>query len=182
MNAEISREEEHEDNHLNSELIIPIHGMDDVTTCSLPNNIPDDVKEEIILNARSLIDNNLVRKSFNTSEYEVSRDHTLKVLTLNFNKRGIIGCNSSECLHYTVFKLCSHCLAVAAFTNTLDKLLSESFKKAKPVSYKDTGKHGHPTGSETKQGSNENTNETNENPINGRKLQLNKQYQLYQTK
>ena len=69
--------------------------MDDVTTSSLPNNIPDDVKEEIILNARGLIDNNLVRKAFNTSEYEVSRDRTLKVLTLNFNKRGVIGCKSS---------------------------------------------------------------------------------------
>ena len=51
-----------------------------------------------------------------------------------------------------MFKLCSHWFAVAAFINALDKLLSESFKKVKPVSYKDTGKHGHPTGSETKQG------------------------------
>ena len=51
-----------------------------------------------------------------------------------------------------MFKFCWHCLAVAAFTNTLDKLLSESFKKAKPVSYKDIAKHNHPTGSGTKQG------------------------------
>ena len=51
-----------------------------------------------------------------------------------------------------MFKVCSHCLAVAAFTNTLDKLLSESFKKVTPVSYTDTAKHDHPTGSGTKQG------------------------------
>ena len=57
--------------------------MDDVTASSFPNNIPDDVKEEMILNARRLVDNNLVRKAFNTSEYEVSRDYTSKVLTLN---------------------------------------------------------------------------------------------------
>ena len=133
LNAEISREEEHEDNSINSELIIPIHGMDDVTASSLPNNILDYVKEEIMLNARRLVDNNLVRKAFNTSEYEVSRDRTSKVLVLNFNKRGIIGCKSSECLHYAMSKLCSHCLAVAAFTITLDKLLSDSFKKVAPV-------------------------------------------------
>ena len=51
-----------------------------------------------------------------------------------------------------LFKFCSHCLEVAAFTNTLEKLLSESFKKAKPLSYTDTSKHGHPTGGGTKQG------------------------------
>ena len=152
LNSEILREEEHEDNHLNSELIIAIHGMDHVTVSSLPNNIPDDFKEEMILNARRLVDNNLVRKAFNTSEYEVSKDHTSKVLTLNFNKRGIIGYKSSECLHYTMLKLCSYCLAVAAFKNTLDKLLSDSFKKTKPVSYTDTAKHGHSTGSGTKRG------------------------------
>ena len=152
LNAEIWREEEHEDNRLNSELIIPIHDMGDVTASSLPNNIPDNVKEDIILNARRLVDNKLVRKTLNTSEYEVSRDHISKVLTLSFTKRGIIGCKSSECLHYTMFKVCSHCLAVAAFTNTLDKLLSESFKKVTPVSYTDTAKHDHPTGSGTKQG------------------------------
>ena len=152
LNAQISREEENENNRWNSELIMPIHSMDGVTASWFPNNIPDDVKDKIISNARRLVDNSLARKAFNTSEYEVSRDQTSKVLTLNFNKRGIIGWKSSECLHYTMFQLCSHSVAVAAFTNTLDKLLSESFKKAKPVSYTDTTKHGYPTGSGTKQG------------------------------
>lgn len=41
--------------------------MDNVTTISLPKHITDDVKEEIILNARRLIDNNLARKASNTS-------------------------------------------------------------------------------------------------------------------
>lgn len=40
--------------------------MDNVTTISLPKHITDDVKEEIILNARRLIDNNLARKVSNT--------------------------------------------------------------------------------------------------------------------
>ena len=40
--------------------------MDNVTTISLPKHITDDVKEEIILNARRLIDNNLARKASNT--------------------------------------------------------------------------------------------------------------------
>ena len=62
LNAEIWREEKHEDNRLNSELVIPIHDMGDVTASLLPNNIPDNVKEEIISNARRLVDNNLVRK------------------------------------------------------------------------------------------------------------------------
>ena len=106
MNAEISREDEHEDNRLNSELIIPIRGMDDVTASSLPNNIPDDVKEEIIL------DNNLVRKAFNTSEYEVSRYHASKLRALNFNKRGIIGCKTSEC----TVRSCCFCKYVVQVT------------------------------------------------------------------
>ena len=36
LNAEIWREEKHEDNRLNSELIIPIHDMGDVTASLLP--------------------------------------------------------------------------------------------------------------------------------------------------
>lgn len=40
--------------------------MDNVTTISLPKHITDDVKEEIILNARRLIDNNFARKASNT--------------------------------------------------------------------------------------------------------------------
>ena len=41
--------------------------MDNVTTISLPKHITDDAKEEIILNARRLVDNNLARKASNTS-------------------------------------------------------------------------------------------------------------------
>ena len=152
MNAEILREEEHEHNRINFEFIIPVHGMDDVTASSMPKNVPDDIKEEMTLNERRLVDNKLVEKAFNASEYEVSRDDTSKVLALTFNIRGIIECKSSECLHYTMFKFCLHCLIVSIFTNTLNKLLSKSFKKAKPVSYIYTAKHYHPTGSGIKQG------------------------------
>ena len=90
MNAEILREEEHEHNRINFELIIPVHGMDDVTASSMPKNVPDDIKEEMTLNERRLVDNKLVEKAFNASEYEVSRDDTSKVLALTFNIRGII--------------------------------------------------------------------------------------------
>ena len=78
-----------------------------------------------------------------------------------------------------MFKLCSNCLAVATFTDTLVKLLPESFKMAKPVSYTDTAKHDHPTGGGTKQGY---KLKKESNKINGNKLKLSKQCQLYQTK
>ena len=109
LNAKILRGKEHEDSCLNFDLIIPIHGMDDTTVNLLPNNIPDDIKEEIILNARLRLRNNLIRKGFNTSEYNLPINHALTLLTINFSKRGIILRKSYECLHFTMFKLCLHC-------------------------------------------------------------------------
>ena len=155
--------------------VIPVHCIDDVTASSLPENIPADIKDEMILNARRLIDQNLVRKAFNTDEYEVSRDHTSRALTMTFSKKGIVACKKSECLHYTMFKICSHCLAVAAITNTLNKLLKKDFK---PVSLTETAKYGHPSGSGTKKGYRRKRKSSSTNPAEQaqKKKRKSKQY------
>lgn len=54
--------------------------MDNVTTISLPKHITDDVKEEIILNARRLIDNNLARKASNTSVRATTKKKRQKLI------------------------------------------------------------------------------------------------------
>ena len=54
--------------------------MDNVTTISLPKHITDDVKEEIILNARGLIDNNLARKASNTSVRATTKKKRQKLI------------------------------------------------------------------------------------------------------
>lgn len=54
--------------------------MDNVTTISLPKHITDDVKEEIILNARRLIDNNLARKASNTSVRATTKTKRQKLI------------------------------------------------------------------------------------------------------
>ena len=54
--------------------------MDNVTTISLPKHITDDVKEEIILNARRLIDNNLARKASKTSVRATTKKKRQKLI------------------------------------------------------------------------------------------------------
>ena len=69
--------------------------MDNVTTISLPKHITDDVKEEIILNARRLIDNNLARKASNTSVRATTKK---KAKTYKVTQRQFYYCVKRRCL------------------------------------------------------------------------------------
>ena len=67
----------------------PTYSLDDISTSSLPTTIPEEIRDEIILDARGMVEGNLTRKAFNsTTDYEVPRDHTSRPLTLTVNKKG----------------------------------------------------------------------------------------------
>ena len=106
----------------------------------------------MITNAKRLIEIKNVRKAFNNIDFEVPRDHTSRALTLTVSKKGVVLCKKSECLHFNMFGVCGHSIAVAEFTNNLNASLSNYVEKSKRGKLIEMIRYGHPSGSRTKKG------------------------------
>ena len=70
--------------------------MDDVTSSCLPTCIPEDIRDEMITNAKRLIEIKDMRKAFNNIDFEVPRDHTSRPLTLTESKNGVVLCTKGN--------------------------------------------------------------------------------------
>ena len=60
--------------------------LDDVTSSCLPTCIPEDIRDEMITNAKRLIEIKDARKAFNNIDFEVPRDPTSRALTLTYEQ------------------------------------------------------------------------------------------------
>ena len=132
--------------------VVPIHNVDDLNASSLPSNIPEDIADDIITNAKRLLEGKLIRKAFNSDDYEVARDHTSRSLVVTVTKQGLAACKRNECLHFTMFHICEHSLSVALFNGNVDVLLNYAHKKSNHPNLLNTTRFGNPSGSGTKKG------------------------------
>ena len=126
--------------------------MQSIASSCLPTCIPEDIRDEMITNAKRLIEIKNVRKAFNNIDFEVPRDHTSRALTLTVSKKGVVLCKKSECLHFNMFGVCCQRIAVAEFTNNLNDSLSNYVEKSKRGKLIEMIRCGHPSGSGTKKG------------------------------
>ena len=65
----------------------------------LPDQIPENVADKIITDAKALIFNKHIRKSSNGLDYEVSVSHSNRSLVLKVKKGSIVTCSTKECLN-----------------------------------------------------------------------------------
>ena len=90
-----------------------VRALDDLCSKDLPEEIPEDVADEIITDAKALIFNKHIRKSFNGLDYEARVSHSNRPLVLKVKKGSIVTCSTKECLNYRLYSVCSHSLAIA---------------------------------------------------------------------
>ena len=84
--------------------------------------------------------------------YFVHRDHTSQALTWNLNKKGEVICKRNECLHFNMFGVCAHNIAVAEYIGNLPTALRASTNKSKQGKLIDMIRYGQPSGSGTMKG------------------------------
>ena len=64
-----------------------------------PDQIPENVTDKIITDAKALIFNKHIRKSSNGLDYEVNVSHSNCSLVLKVKKGSIVTCSTKECLN-----------------------------------------------------------------------------------
>ena len=63
-----------------------------------PEQIPENVANEIITNAKALLLKKHIRQSFNGLDYQVRVSHSNRPLVLQVKKERIVTCSTKECL------------------------------------------------------------------------------------
>ena len=110
-----------------------VRALDDLCSKDLPEEIPEDVADEIITDAKALIFNKHFRKSFNGLDYEARVSHNNRPLVLKVKKRSIVTCSTKECLNYRLYSGCSHSLAIAQYISKVKDLVEYPCKNAQPI-------------------------------------------------
>ena len=63
-----------------------------------PEQIPENVANEIITNAKALLLKKHIRQSFNGLDYQARVSHSNRPLVLKVKKERIVRCSTKECL------------------------------------------------------------------------------------
>ena len=63
-----------------------------------PEQIPENVANEIITNVKALLLKKHIRQSFNGLDYQARVSHSNRPLVLKVKKERIVRCNTKECL------------------------------------------------------------------------------------
>ena len=105
----------------------------------LPDQIPENVADKIIKDAKASIFNKHIRKSSNGLDYEVSVSHSNRSLVLKVKNGSIVTC-------------CSHSLATAQYINKVKDLVDHACKKAELINLSSLAGFGRPPRSKKKKG------------------------------
>ena len=127
-----------------------VSALDNLCSKDLPEQIPEDVADEIITDAKALTFNKHIRKSFNGLDYEARVSHSNRSLVLKVKKGSIVTCSTKECLNYRLYSVCSHSLAIAQYISKVKNLVEYTCKNAQPINLSCLAGFGRPSGSGTK--------------------------------
>ena len=98
-----------------------------------PEEIPEDAADEIATDAKALIFNKHIHKSFNGLDYEARVSHSNQPFVLKVRKGSIATCSTKECLNYRLSCLCIHSLAITQSIRKVKNIVKHACENAKLI-------------------------------------------------
>ena len=115
--------------------------------------VPVNIAATIIKRALEVYNNKKVRTSFYSDlTYEVPKDNSKMPMQVSVSKLGTIKCNKRECLDFSIFSICAHSLAAAAFTGYIKKFIERLVKVPSQNKMLNLANFGNPSGVGSKSG------------------------------
>ena len=127
--------------------------LEDLCSKDLSEPIPEDFADEVITDAKALIFNEHIRKSFNGLDYETRISHSIGPLVLKVKRGSIVTCSTNrECLNNLLYSACNHSLAIAQHIIKFKDIINHVCKNAETINLSSLAGFGRLSRSGTKKG------------------------------